>query len=68
MAKKVDSTLQSLAEAENPENLGVPKKASLKGYFAYELGRSCRIIYRPVYNQNTIELLKVCSHREVYGP
>ncbi len=68
MAQRVDSALQNLLNADKPERLGIPKKASRKGYFAYELGRSCRIIYRPAYDQKTIELLRVCSHIEVYNP
>ncbi len=68
MAQRVDSALKTLLDADKPELLGIPKMASRKGYFAYELGRSCRIIYRPIYNQKTIELLRVCSHKQAYNP
>lgn len=68
MVKRVDSALKSLLEADKPGRLGILKMASRKGYFAYELGRSCRIIYRPIYEQKTIELLRVCSHKQAYNP
>ena len=68
MAQRVDLALQSLLETEKPERLGIAKTASRKGYFAYELGRSCRIIYCPFYEQKTIELLRVCSHKQAYNP
>ena len=68
MAQRVDSALKSLLEADKPERLSIAKMANRKGYFAYELGRSCRIIYRPIYDQKTIELLRVCSHKQAYNP
>lgn len=68
MAQRVDSALQDLLNADKPERLGIAKKASRKSYFAYELGRSCRIIYRPAYDQKTIEFFRVCSHKEAYNP
>ena len=68
MAERVDSALKSLLSEERPERLGIPKKASRKGYFAYELGRSCRIIYRPNYNEKIVEFFRVCSHTQVYSP
>ena len=68
MAERVDSALKSLLSEERPERLGIPKKASRKGYFAYELGRSCRIICRPIYNEKIVEFFRVCSHTAVYSP
>ena len=68
MAKRVDDALTSLLNADRPERLGIQKTASRKGYFAYELGRSCRIIYRPEYDEMIIEFFRVCAHTEVYEP
>ena len=68
MAERVDSALKSLLSEDRPERLGIPKKASRKGYFAYELGRSCRIIYRPNYNEKIVAFFRVCSHTAVYSP
>ena len=68
MAERVDSALKSLLSEDRPERLGISKKASRKGYFAYELGRSCRIIYRPDYGEKVVEFFRVCSHTEVYNP
>ena len=68
MVQRVDSALKNLLEADKPERMGIAKTASRKGYFAYELGRGCRIIYQPIYDQRTIELLRVCSHKQAYNP
>ncbi len=68
MTQRVDAAIQTLLNADKPERCGIAKKGSRKGYFSYELGRSCRIIYRPLYDQKKIEFLRVCSHKEAYAP
>ena len=68
MAQRVDDALKNLLNTDKPEHLGIAKTATRKGYFAYELGRSCRIIYRPDYQQKTIDFLRVCSHKQSYAP
>ena len=68
MAKRVDDALQSLLNADRPERIGIPKTANRKGYFAYELGRSCRIIYMPEYADRLIEFFRLCSHTQAYNP
>ena len=68
MVERVDNALKTLLNEERPERLGIPKKASRKGYFAYELGRSCRIIYKPNYNEKIVEFFRVCSHTQAYNP
>jgi mRNA-degrading endonuclease RelE of RelBE toxin-antitoxin system len=68
MTKRVDDALQNLLNADRPERIGIPKTASRRGYFAYELGRSCRIIYRPEYAEHIVELFRVCSHTQSYQP
>lgn len=68
MAKRVQEAIRIILSSPNPERLGVPKKKKWKSYFAWELGRSCRILYKPNYNERIIEFIRVCSHKEVYGP
>ena len=68
MAKRADDALQNLLTADRPERIGIQKTAKRKGYFAYELGRSCRIIYRPEYDEKVIEFFRLCSHTEAYEP
>ena len=68
MAERVDNALKNLLTAERPERMGIAKTAKRKGYFAYELGRSCRIIYRPEYSEGLVEFFRLCSHTEVYSP
>lgn len=66
MAKRADKALEIILMHDKPERLGTLKTASRKGLFAYELGRSCRILYNPIYETHTIEFFRICSHKEVY--
>jgi mRNA-degrading endonuclease YafQ of YafQ-DinJ toxin-antitoxin module len=68
MAQRVDEAIVILLSSERPERKGIPKTASRKGYFAWELGQSCRLLYRPIYDERVIEFFRVCSHDEVYEP
>jgi mRNA-degrading endonuclease YafQ of YafQ-DinJ toxin-antitoxin module len=66
--ERVDAALRILTKTSRPETLGASKSSTLRGFFAYELGRDCRILYRPDYNAGILEFHRVCSHKEVYGP
>jgi len=68
MAKKVDEAISSILSSERPEKIGVMKTSSRKGYFAWELGQRCRVLYRPIYPDRIVEFFRVCSHDEVYKP
>ena len=68
MATRVDSTIALLLSSERPELQGEPKDASRNGYYTYEFGRGCRLLYRPDYVQKIIDFVRVCSHKEVYEP
>lgn len=68
MAERADEAIYALMHSERPEQKGIIKKGCRKGCFAWELGRSCRILYRPNHVQRIIDFLRVCSHKEVYGP
>ncbi|MDE1727151.1 MAG: hypothetical protein KGH89_07825 [Thaumarchaeota archaeon] len=63
--KRVDSVLAELVKSENPTKLG-DYKQSLRVY-AYNLDKSNRIIYSVDFVNNTIELRRVGSHKQVYG-
>jgi addiction module RelE/StbE family toxin len=67
MVERVKKAVKKLVESEHPERYGVPKKGNLSGYYAWELGRQCRILFKPHYDENTIEFARVCSHKESYG-
>jgi mRNA-degrading endonuclease RelE of RelBE toxin-antitoxin system len=68
MAKKADDAIITLLSSLRPEQLGIPKTGSRKGYFAWELGQQCRILYCPIYEENVVEFFRVCSHNEIYEP
>ena len=63
--KKGNSALAELVKSENPTKLG-DYKQSLK-VCAYNLDKSNRIIYSVDFVNNTIELRRVGSHKQVYG-
>lgn len=65
LQKKVDLALAELVKSENPTKLG-DYKQSLK-VCAYNLDKSNRIIYSVDFVNNTIELRRVGSHKQVYG-
>jgi mRNA-degrading endonuclease RelE of RelBE toxin-antitoxin system len=68
VAQKVDEVIVTLLSSDRPERKGIEKTASRKGYFAWELGQSCRVLYRPIYEEKVIEFFRVCSHNEAYLP
>lgn len=66
---KVNDAIRELSETNRPDNVGICKKGNLKGILAYELGNSNRLLYT-INNLNgtkEVVLLKVCSHKDVYG-
>ena len=67
MQSRVDEAILYLAKSENPADAGIPKKGRFKGYLAYELGRSYRLIYRVINQQKIILLVVVGDHKSVYG-
>ena len=64
---RVNEAIQHLAKLENPADVGVPRRGRFKGYLAYEIGRSNRLIYRINNHQKTILLVVVGDHKSVYG-
>ena len=66
MAKKADEAIITLLSSPRPEILGIRKSGKINGLLAWELGDSCRILYRPLYEEKTVEFYRICSHNEVY--
>lgn len=66
---KVDNAIRELSEIDRPDSVGIYKKGNLEGTWAYELGNSNRILYtiNDLNGTKEIILLKVCSHKDVYG-
>jgi len=67
LKKQTDIAIINLATSENPVNLGTPKRGRFKGYFAYEISRSYRLIYKVINPQQIILLVIVGDHKLVYG-
>ena len=64
---RTDCAVRTLARSESPEDLGIQKKGRFRGYFAYNLGRSYRLIYQVCTLQNAVLLIVVGDHKSVYG-
>jgi addiction module RelE/StbE family toxin len=56
-----------LSNSDDPGKLGLPKKGRWSGYYAYDLGRSHRLIYKVLYKEKIILIVAVGDHRQVYG-
>ena len=63
----MQEALQSLANSGDPAKLGIRKCGEYSDAYAYDVGRSIRLIYRVNFKNLTIELLAIGSHKEVYG-
>ena len=68
LANRVDDVIRTLVKSKRPELYGKRKTGPMKGLYTWELGRECRVLYYPDYNDNLIVFFRVCSHKEVYGP
>lgn len=60
---RINTALTELANSENPSDLGV-YKPSMR-VFGYNIGKY-RIIFSILYNENVIELMRVCDHKSAY--
>lgn len=67
LQKQTDNAIINLATSKNPTDLGKPKLGKFKGYFAYEIGKSYRLIYKVINPQHIILLIVVGDHKLVYG-
>lgn len=65
MQDKVRNAINELVTLDNPTSVGT-YKPRLRS-FAYELGRSYRIIYNVRFSDYVIELIRVGDHKQAYG-
>lgn len=61
---RANKGIMALVTSDRPELLGDRKTAQWGEYYTYEIGRSCRIIYTPIYETNIIKFARICSHKE----
>lgn len=61
----IKDVLTQLATSDDPTKLGKYKK--LMGVYAYEFGRSIRMLYNVRRKDNVIELIRFGDHKETYG-
>ena len=65
MQDRTKSKIIELGSVENPLQLG--KKKGNIGFYALDINYSDRIAYMVDFENKEILLLKVCSHKQVYG-
>lgn len=67
--KKIDSLIDQLRLAKDPRSLGEMKKGKLNGLYSLRVNKESRILYRVIDDNGnkTVELLRVCSHKNAYG-
>jgi addiction module RelE/StbE family toxin len=61
------SAIEELSNATDATKLGQRKHGRLEYCYAYEIGKSVRLLYVVIWDLRIIELLRVGSHKEVYG-
>lgn len=65
--RRVDDALAILSSSKQPQRLGEPKNTPDGHVLVYEIGRKYRLSYRVEYISRTIQLIRVCDHKTVYG-
>ena len=66
LKERVAEAIKQLMESNEPEKLGEYKRGRFLGCYAYEIGRQYRILYLVERETNTIWLLRVGTHKQVY--
>lgn len=64
---RVDDALVTLSSSKQPQRLGDLKNTPDGYVLVYEIGRKYRLSYRVEYISRTIQLVRVCDHKTVYG-
>jgi len=70
LQNKVDEAIKKLVNSDDPRMLGGKKYGVLKTpnpCYGYELDFRNRLLYAVDMIRKEIHLLRVCSHKEVYG-
>jgi addiction module RelE/StbE family toxin len=65
--EKANEIIKMLLESYNPLSLGSPKKGRLRGCYGIAVSSDCRILYTISWKENKLFLLRICSHKKVYG-
>lgn len=64
---RVDNALADLSRSDDPRRLGIPKPTPDGQVYVYEIGHKYRLSYRVDMKNRTLELIRVCDHKTVYG-
>lgn len=66
---QVQNGIRALRNAEDPERVGELKKGRMAGTYGYKVNWDSRILYQVERSKQgcTVVLLRVCSHKSVYG-
>lgn len=64
---KYKTALSEMIHSPNPQTLGDRKRGHLRHLYAYRLTRSYRLLYSIDYAKNTIVLVDLDDHKNLYG-
>jgi hypothetical protein len=64
---RVDEALEVLAESRFPNRLGTIKNIPDGRVCVYKISKSSRLSYNVSFATKTIQLIRVCDHKTVYG-
>lgn len=69
LVDRIDDLIIQLKLSDDPKSLGEMKKGYLDGLYSIRINKDSRILYKVVEKDGirTVELLRVCSHKNVYG-
>jgi hypothetical protein len=65
--KKVIARIQELVNSPDPRRLADGKSGQLDGEYGVDINKGCRLLFTPVFETNTIELDRMCSHNMSYS-
>lgn len=65
--QRYKQAILDLYNSADPRKLGVSKQGRYRGYYAYEMGRSFRLVYKVIDDEKRIHIVLVGDHKQVYG-
>lgn len=67
LQSKVEECIKLISNSANPRDQGRKKHGALRETYGYDIDSGNRILYAVDDSNKEIYLLRVCSHKEVYG-
>jgi len=65
--KNYKQAIQDLANSQDPTQIGERKHGRYKYCFSYNITKSHRLLYRVFVKENTIQLIDLDDHKNLFG-